>query len=171
MRTIIGAVILTLSFQALADTKSEKIGRLMDALGLVETWKQQIEQGKEYNRKVSTQIMDQVLSQLNPNEDFKQRFKTAADGFIKKTEAPWTAEKIVSVWASYYAPDFSEEELDQLIAFYSSPLGQKDIQVTRKAMKGFSKYFEEASQPITQSATNEYIEQLKIIATQCNCAK
>lgn len=171
MRNVIGTIIFTLSFQALADVKAEKIERLMEALGLVETWTQQIEHGKEYNRKVSQQIMDQMLSQLTPNEEFRQKFMAAADSFIKNTESPWTAEKIVSVWAGYYGPNFTEGELDQLIEFYSSALGQKDIQVTRKAMKSFSEYFEEANQPIVQRATHEYVEQLKNIATQCNCAK
>lgn len=171
MRYFFLALSIIFSTQAFADSKSEKIQELMTALGLVETWTQQIEQGKIYNRKISTQILDQILSELSPDADFQKRFKTAADNFIAKTEAPWSPEKIVEIWASYYGPNFTETELDQLIAFYTSPLGQKDIRVTRDSMEKFSKYFQEAGQPILEKATAEYIDEIKEIAKECNCAK
>lgn len=171
MRHLVLALSIIFSAQAFADAKSEKIESLMKALGLVDTWTQQIEQGKTYNRKVSSQIMDQIISQLNPNKDFQQKFKAASENFITKTESPWSPEKIVEVWAGYYGPEFTEAELDQLIEFYTSPLGQKDISVTRSSMDKFSKYFQEAGQPIVEKATAEYIQEMKIIAKECNCAK
>ena len=171
MRHLVLALSVLFSAQAFADAKSEKIENLMKALGLIETWTQQIEQGKIYNRKVSSQIMDQIISQLNPNKEFQQKFKGASENFITKTESPWSPEKIVEVWAGYYGPEFTEAELGQLIEFYTSPLGQKDISVTRSSMDKFSKYFQEAGQPIVEKATAEYIQEMKIIAKECNCAK
>ncbi|MET1080495.1 MAG: DUF2059 domain-containing protein [Pseudomonas sp.] len=166
-------IILPLLFatHTFADAKSEKIGELMKAQGLLETWTQQIELGKKYNKKTSTDAIEQVLSKLNPSDEFKKRLRIAADTFIKKTEAPWTPEKIVDVWAGFYGPEFTETELDQLIAFYRSPLGQKDIRASRKAVDNFSKYFQEASQPILEKATSDFVEELQIIAKECNCAK
>jgi len=171
MRHLVIVLSIILSTQVFADGKSEKIEGLMKALGLVETWTQQIEQGKIYNRKISSQMLDQIVSQLNPNEEFQQKFKKASDNFITKTESPWSPEKIVEVWAGYYGPEFTEEELDKLIAFYTSPLGQKDIRVTRGSMEKFSKYFQEAGQPILEKATAEYIQEMKLIAKECNCTK
>ncbi|WP_415753788.1 DUF2059 domain-containing protein [Pseudomonas leptonychotis] len=171
MRHLVIVLSIIFSAHAFADSKSEKIEGLMKALGLVDTWTQQIEQGKIYNRKISSQMLDQILSQLNPNKEFQQKFKEASDVFITKTESPWSPEKIVEVWASYYGPEFTEDELDELTAFYTSPLGQKDIRVTRGSMEKFAKYFQEAGQPILEKATAEYIQDMKIIAQKCNCAK
>lgn len=171
MRHLVVVLSIIFSAQTFADSKSEKIEGLMKALGLVDTWTQQIEQGKIYNRKISSQMLDQILSQLNPNEEFQQKFKIASDTFITKTESPWSPEKIVEVWASYYGPEFTEDELDQLIEFYTSPLGQKDIRVTRGSMEKFANYFQEAGQPILEKATAEYIQDMQIIAMECNCAK
>ena len=89
----------------------------------------------------------------------------------KKLEAPWSAEEIVDVWASYYGPHFTDEELDQLIEFYSSELGRKDVSVTKQAMVQFSEHFQREGQPILEKATQEYIEEMKILAKECNCRK
>ncbi|MDT3721037.1 DUF2059 domain-containing protein [Pseudomonas oryzihabitans] len=171
MRQIIGMIVFTLAFQALAESKNEKIERLIEAQGLKEAWGQQLEQSKEYGLKFSAQINEQILSQLTPNEDFKQRFKVANDNFVEASGALWTADKMVSLWAKYYGPEFSEKELDQLISFYSSPIGQKDLKVTKSSLKSMYTYFEEANQPIIKKATDDYIKELKLIAIQCNCAK
>jgi hypothetical protein len=134
----------------------------MDALGLTEMWSQQIEMSKAQGGEDSDQILNQILSGLNPNQEFQARFKTASNKFIEALQSPWSAQEIVDVWAIYYGAEFTDSELDQLIAFYTSPLGRKDVQVTKSAMVKFSKHFEEIAKPILERATTEYIEDLKL---------
>ena len=38
-------------------------------------------------------------------------------------------------------------------------------------MEKFSKYFQEAGQQIIEKTTAEYIQDMKVIAQKCNCAK
>jgi len=91
--------------------------------------------------------------------------------YIKKVETPWSAQEIVDVWAKYYGPNFSEVELDKLIEFYTSDLGKKDVAVTKQTMAQFTEHFQKAAQPIYTNAINEYIEELKIVASECKCSK
>lgn len=154
-----------------ADERTDKIRDLMEALGLLEMWSQQMEMGKEQSETMGQQLIDQMMSQLNPNEEFQERFTVAFNNFMSKVETPWSAQEIVDVWASYYGPAFTNEELDQLIAFYTSPLGKKDVRVTKDAMVSFTNHFQAAAQPIMEAATNEYVQDLQIIAKECNCAK
>lgn len=166
-------IILSLFFVSAvhADSKQEKIKTLMDAVGLTEMFEQQMEMGKQQSHKVAQQALDQIFSQLNPNEEFKERFSDAFNKYMSKVEAPWSAQEVVDVWASYYGPGFTENELDELIDFYTSPLGKKEVRVSREAMVSFSEHFQKAGEPIMQEATSEYIKDLKLIAKQCNCAK
>jgi len=143
----------------------------MEALGLIEMFSQQIEMGKQQNEQVGLQMIDQMMSQINPSQEFQERFTLAFKKFMSKVAAPWGAEEIVGVWASYYGPGFTDLELDQLIGFYTSPLGKKDVKVSKEAMLSFSKHFQKAGQPIVEAATKEYISDLKLIAKECNCAK
>ncbi|HEY1029958.1 MAG TPA: DUF2059 domain-containing protein [Pseudomonas sp.] len=171
MRHLVAALSLFVAAQALADTKTEKIAELLRAQGLVDTWAQQLERSREYNRQVAQQIMGQMTARLAPDEVFKQRFKAASDTFIDSTVTPWTADDMVTVWAQHYGPGFTEAELDQLIAFYASPLAQKEIQVGRDALEKFNQHFEQLNQPIIEKATTRYMHDLQLIAAECNCAR
>jgi len=143
----------------------------MEALGLIEMWSQQIELGKAQNEQMGRQALDQVLSQLNPSEEFRKRFSDATNNYIKKFETPWSAQEIVDVWAGYYGPNFTDEELDKLIKFYTSEIGKKDVAISKQTLTKFTEHFQRETQPIYEKAIREYIEELKIIAHECDCRK
>ena len=156
---------------AIPDTSTEKIKTLMDALGLVDMFSQQIEFGRAQNEQIGRQALDQMLSQLNPSEEFRKRFSDATNNYINKLETPWSAEEIVDIWAGYYGPNFTDEELDQLIEFYTSEIGKKDVAISKQTMTKFSEHLQKVSQPIFEDAITEYIEELKIVARECDCRK
>lgn len=171
MKKYIFIILFLVSPLVQAESRNEKIEALMEALGLIDMFTQQIEMGKQQNTQLGQKMIDQMMSQLNPSSEFQERFTKAFNKFVSKTEAPWGAEEIVDVWSSYYGPGFTDQELDQLIKFYTSPLGQKDVKVTKEAMISFSNHFQKAGQPIMEAATAEYIKDLKLIAKECDCAK
>jgi len=159
------------SSMANAQTDTAKVAKLMEVMGLLEMWQEQIEAGKTHNAQIGEKAMEQIMSQLNPSLEYKARFSAAFNTYLKKLEAPWSAQEIVNVWANYYGPHFTDDELDRLIAFYTSDLGRKDIAATKRAMTQFTEHFQKASQPIFDKATKEYIDNLKIVARECNCQK
>ena len=160
-----------LSSGVAASEREAKIRILMEAQGLLEIFENQIELGKIQGEKAGQQMMDQMLSQLNPDEEFKSRFKSAFSNFIGKLQAPWGAGEIVNVWARYYGKHFNETELDQLIAFYTSPLGEKEVAASKSALPEFTTHFQKLGQPIFTQATQDYIKELKIIAKECKCKR
>jgi hypothetical protein len=170
-RQLIVLLISVMPFCVFADTQTEKVKTLMEALGLIDMWGTQIQSGKAQSKKMGQQALDQMMAQLKPNETFKKRFVDAFNNYMKKLESPWSAQEIVDVWAKYYGPNFTEEELDQLIEFYTSDLGKKDVAVSKQAMVKFTEHFQKESQPILEKATREYIEELKIVASECKCQK
>ena len=168
---IVGVLLASIAISSNAETNSEKIKKLMEVVGLLDIWSEQIELGKKQNEEMGQQILDQLMSQLNPNEEYRKRLTDAYNNYMKNLEAPWSAEDIVEVWASYYGPNFTDDELDKLIGFYSSDLGRKDVAVTKQAMVQFSEHLQRERQPILEKATQEYIDEMKIVAIECNCRK
>jgi len=164
-------VLLLFPCMANADQRTDKIETLMRAQGLLEMWQQQIDYGKVEGEKQAKQIIEQMLSQLNPNEEFKIRFEKSFLNFISKLQNNWTAQEIVDIWARFYGPHFSEDELDELISFYTSDIGKKDVMAAKLAVAEFTVYFQKESKPIMEKATNEYIAELKLVARECNCKK
>ena len=161
-----------LCINANADTKSEKIAELVEAQGLLDLWAAQIERSQEYFGVQEQTIVDQTLSRLNPNEEFRQRFSSAIREFKEAAAAPWTAEHTVEIYSSFYGPHFSEAEVDELIAFYSSNLGQKDVRSTRLAAAEFAELLKNRflDQPWVDPV-RKFTDQMHLIARECNCAK
>ena len=154
---------------SIADEKTEKIRQLVEAQGLLAGWTAQMEAGRQASEEQSQQILDQILSELLPNKEFKERFIAAAEDFSNAVTTPWTAEYLVEVFASYYGPQFSEAELDRLIAFYTSELGQKDVQSSHMAVAKWSDHFMKLGQPIVQDALREYLDRIGVRFLNCTC--
>ncbi len=83
-----------------------------------------------------------------------------------------TAEDMVEIYSSFYGPHFSEAEVDELIAFYSSNLGQKDIRATRMAAAEWGELLKNQflDQPRVDPVP-KFTDQMHLIARECNCAK
>lgn len=172
MRKIFTLLVLGIvSFSAIADSREEKIKDLMEAQGLLAMFEDQMAMGKVQGEKVGKQMLDQVLSQINPNEEFQSRFTAAFNNYIGKVQSPWGAEEIVNVWSQYYGQQFTEQELNELLKFYTSPIGKKEVIASKFALTEFTVHFQKLGEPIFQQATQEYIQELKLVAKECNCKK
>ncbi len=171
MRVLGSVLLLSISFSVLAADRSEKIRILMDAQGLVQIFEQQRQYSREHTRKQSEQILDQSLSKLSPSKEFMNRFRGATAQFLKEVEAPWTAQDMVNVWAESYGVQFTDDELDQLIAFYASPLGKKEVAASRASLPHMNEHFAALSKPILEKAMQAYLARLKILAKECKCGK
>jgi hypothetical protein len=62
-------------------------------------------------------------------------------------------------------------ELDQLIAFYTSSLGQKEVLSSRRALIDFTKSFELKYKPIMDRAMANCVREMQAIVRDCNCKK
>ncbi len=100
-------------------------------------------------------MLEQFMTQLNPSKKFSDRFNEASNKFIEKLQGKWTAEEIVSVWSKYYGSKFTDSELDQLIAFYLSDIGQKDVQASKTAENEVTQYFQNENEIIMKNSINE----------------
>jgi hypothetical protein len=154
-----------------AESRAAKVRRLMEAQGLLQTFEQQIESGREQGRKQANDMLTQVLISLNPNEAYKKKLHAAVDKFIDELQPPWGATEIVEAWAQSYGSSFSDMELDQLIAFYTSSLGQKEVLSSRRALTDFAKGFEVKYKPIRDRATANYMRDMQAVVRDCNCKK
>ncbi|MFV1984081.1 MAG: DUF2059 domain-containing protein [Thiohalomonadales bacterium] len=171
MRKIIFYLLFFISMSSFANERTEKIATLMKTQGLLEMWQQQLDMGKIAGEKQAKEMIDQILIQINPDKKLKESFEIAFTKFISKIQGNWIAQEIVEVWAKFYGAKFSDSELDKLISFYTSEIGQKDIQASKLALVEFSKYFQDKSKPIMDNALKEYVSELKIAVKECKCPK
>lgn len=156
---------------AAADSRNAKIKDLMRAQGLVQTFEQQLATGRVQAREQSTAMLEQLLKGINPPPKFQQKLQEASTKFMEALQPSWTATEIVDVWAQYYGQAFTDAELDSLLAFYKSPLAQREIVVGRQAMDKLSEHFMAKYKPVMDAATTAYVRDLQTIARECNCRR
>jgi len=171
MRCILITTLILLSSSVFAGDKDTIIKKLMEAQGLLQTFEQQLDLGRQQSREQGRSMLNQMMSRLNPTPEFHKRFEEAFKSFMSEVETPWGAEEIVDVWAKYYGDKFTAEELNNLLSFYSSPLAQKEVIASREALVSFSNHFSEAGKPIAKKAISNFITNLRLVAKQCNCKK
>jgi hypothetical protein len=171
MRTIALSLLVLMSSTCFAADRTEKIRTLMEAQGLVQMFQQQIDSGRLEQRKQAKAALGQIMAQLKPTKEFDSRFRSAFDEFLKSVETPWSAQDIVVIWAKVYGERFSDQELDGLVAFYTSPLGKKDVMAAQEALPELTEHFSALSKPLLERATHNFIERLQLLTQECKCKK
>lgn len=74
--------------------------------------------------KLGVQVAQQMLS------SFQQQFQSVPAEFWEKMKASVNSDEIVNMTIPVYAKYYTEEDVDQLIAFYKTPVGRKVVSVT-----------------------------------------
>lgn len=156
---------------ASAEDRIGKVRALMEAQGLLTTMQQQLASNRERGRAMAHQMMDNALKGLVPDDVTKDKMTKAANQFIDEAQSPVTAEDIVAIWSDAYGSKFTDAELDGLLAYYRSPLAQKEVQVSRQALAVLSERAQAAYKPVMDAAIANYIGRLKLIVGECHCAK
>lgn len=168
-------IVLMAPSLALADTREEKVATLMKVQGIEKTWQQQLDQNQIDGKKMGEQMFAQLKDELNPNEEYMLRMEGVFNTYMEKvSQSPLNAAEITETWAQIYGAKFTDEELDQLIVFYSSDIGQKEVQLSRESQAEFSLIYKEKMMQHIQGALGEYIEDLKAIVAEChqrNCTR
>jgi hypothetical protein len=171
IKFIVASIVLAFSVSTLAADRDEKIRGLMEAQGLITTFDQMLQSGREQGRSQANNILMQLLAGLNPPNEVRAKLEAAASKFLDDVRSPWSSSEIVSVWSQLYGPSFTDEELDQLLAFYSSPLAQKEVVSSRRALGEFVATIQARNKPMLEAATAAYINNLQAIIRECKCTK
>jgi hypothetical protein len=156
---------------AAAQDRTAKIRALMEAQGQLQTMQQMLTASRAQGRATANKMMEQALDGLAPDPATKEQLSQAAHQFIEEIQSPVSAEQIVDIWADAYGSKFSDSELDGLLAYYRSPLAQKEVQVAREAILQMSARVQEIHRPVMQAAITRYVERIRKIVGECNCAR
>ncbi|MGM8362547.1 DUF2059 domain-containing protein [Flavobacterium sp. ARAG 55.4] len=111
---ILSFCILSLSANAQSTSKTEKINQLMELMG---------------SGKMAIQMMNQMM------ESFKSSYSKVNDTFWEDFKKEIKAEDITNMIIPIYDKYYTENDIDQLIAFYNSPIGKKMIATMPQVMQ------------------------------------
>lgn len=150
-----------------ADDKSKeaKLAELMKIQGIYEM----IEQAQEGSQEMLNQNFLETEQDLKAKfpalfESSDQKFKTLLDKFFDQmSQRIPPTEEAVKVYAKIYGASLTEPELDKILEYYKTPMGQKDITAAKKANQEFNKYFMEQVQEHASKVTTSFYDELNTI--------
>jgi hypothetical protein len=171
MKNLVISFLLAVSGAAMGADRAEKLARLMEAQGVAQSFEQQMQMVQETCRKQADDMLSQMFSRLRITPEVEAKFKQAASDFITAAQPTWTGKEVAEAWAKYYGANFTDAELDQLLAHYTSPLAQKEISASRTALVQFNAHFLEQYQPVQKSATEAFMQRIQAIVEECDCKK
>lgn len=111
------------------------------------------------------QMMDQSLASMMPL--MRKSLPEAPPGFFGLAEEEMTAgfrnatPDLISVGVSEYAQTFSEDELDQMLAFYNSPTGRKVITAQPQMMERIIKQSQVLGRRVGEDAMKRAIKRFE----------
>jgi hypothetical protein len=151
---------LFLCAQAHADeaSKRAKIGKLIAAQGMEQMFQQQLDSSKTALVELGTKIMHSLGDANTPPSAAEKLVEPIFNRFVQDAGAMFTARELVDIWSSQYGKDLTEAEIDKILAYYSSPIGQKDVRAAQTAMVGFSATLN----PESEKRAMKLLEKLKI---------
>lgn len=166
MKTIVLLAALFLPTHALANeaSKRAKIVQLAKAQGLEQMFQQQLDQAKASSVAMRGDIVDKMLKdsglEASP-EDPKVRQILVR--FAEKASMIYSAKEYVDIWSRYYGQEMSEADIDQMLTYYRSPLGRRDMRATQTAMTTFTDVIGKESQIRLTALTENMMKELKAI--------
>lgn len=105
---VISLIVVTLNGYSQSTKKNEKIKQLLELTG---------------SAKIGVQMMNTMIPQFSktyPNAD-----KKFWDEFMSEVNTEDMIDIIIPIYEKYY----TEEDIDQLIQFYNSPIGKKTVEL------------------------------------------
>lgn len=152
---------------AISDDKirEEKVAQIIEAQELTKTFQQMLDQSKAAATDLGRGIYKKILAETGVSESKPNpKMEAVFTRYVERCSTMFSAKEIVSIWSAYYGKDLSESDLDQILAYYKSPVGQKDLRSTQAAMEGFFHTINVETQKRMEGSVAQLVTDLKAAA-------
>ena len=152
----IGALLLAISFSSAAEPARPSDASI-DQLSMLVNSKQQYEQFMKIYEKSLVQAMEQAGAGKPDDPSRELRIKRASEEFVSFFRKEMDFDSMAPILRNAYADTFTQQEVDALIQFYSSPAGvallKKMPTVMERMMLDMQAHFADRMPKIQQQMT------------------
>ncbi len=171
MKYLLLLLVTLLAQPCLADSKADKVATLVRIKHQREYFQDWLQHGRlEYEARARTYMAAEQAA-FSAHPEYEQQYQALYTRFIKTTESALTTDAYIMVVSQYYSGHYSEAELDGLIHFYSSALGQKERAVQHDADQLMEQQFTGQSRAINEAAMNDFLADYNKLSVKCGCLK
>ena len=146
-------------------SRAAKIAELMKLTGVAQIVAESNVAGRAAARKTVQSMTDSMLAQFpDIPPDKRTRIEGAAQQFLRDVDTGFDQDDAARAWGRFYSESLTETELDAILTYYQSPVGQKDVSASRAALPQFQHYMLEQRTAVLNAAVANYTAALRNIA-------
>ncbi len=164
MKYLVFAACLLISVTATADeaNRQVKIAKIIEAQGIHKMFQQQIDQQTASAKDIGANLYRKILTENGlSSEQADPKVEQIFTRYIERCVSMFSAKEFVEIWSRYYGKNLSEADLEKILAYYTSPVGKKDVAASQAAMAGFSQVITVEMQKRMESAVEQLMRELK----------
>jgi hypothetical protein len=145
-------------------SRAVKIAELMRLTGLARMLAESKVTEQAAARKMVQSMSQQMFAKFPtiPPEQ-RTRLEGAERQFQRDVENGFDQDDAVRTWGRLYSQSLTDADLDAILAFYRSPVGQKDVTATGAALPQFQHYIIEKNAAVMNVAVANYTATLRSI--------
>ncbi len=143
---VIAALLVCTHASADEASKRAKIGKLAAAQGLEQMFQQQLDASKTSMKDMGTKMLRSLADPKAPRSEEDKKIQPILNRFMAEVSNMFTGKELADLWAKHYGANLTEDEVDKILAYYLSPIGQKDVKASQAAMGGFMTTFNQETE-------------------------
>jgi hypothetical protein len=141
------------------ETRASLIRQIVEVQGVRKMFEEQYAQQRNAIAAEAKQIYTQIVASEEGKESEKS--KEIFIRFITKTSEIISISEMTNRWISYYGTQLSDKDLKDILAYYKTETGKKDVAATQAAMTPFTAWFLEESQRRGEKLLAEFIREME----------
>jgi hypothetical protein len=145
-------------------SKNAKLAELFKLTGLDRILEQRREGCRKQAEAVRAQVMEQMKGTFPDDAPAWKKIDAAYKRFIDASVPAWTTEEAVQRYAELYGAGVTEDDLDQIMAFYRSPVGMRAIAASQAAVPKWNEFLAEKDQAVFQKNFERFLRDVKAIS-------
>lgn len=142
--SVLSSFLLASSPSFAQNERAALVQKIAAAQGLEEMFEQQIAAQRDSMKSYASKLFEQAITEVGGQPNAKQ--EAAFERFVAKAAALFSPKEITQAWIGAYGKELSDQELLDVLKYYQSPIGQKDVAATKTAMITYSTWINQESQ-------------------------
>ena len=158
------AMFLSTSVLASEKNRDLTIAQIIEAQGLHQMFQSQLDQSKIAAQELGADLVKKILRESGvPEGDSNPKLEEAVNRNMARFSALFSAQDYVAMWTRFYGQSLSDAELEQILAYYKSSAGKKDVLASQSAMIQFAQEIHAEERKRMSVLTDQLISDLKAI--------
>jgi hypothetical protein len=141
------------------ENRESLIRKIVEVQGVNKMFEEQYVQQRDAMTAQAKQIYTQIVTDGGEKESEKSR--EVFMRLMRKSSEMISVSEMTNRWISHYGTNLSEQDLKDILTYYKTEIGQKDIAATQAAMKPFTAWLLLESQKRGEQLMAEFIKEME----------